>query len=271
MKSLLEAMFEAAERPWVVEPVAIPGTGLEPALRRASEEGWLGVRFVGPTRAAAWSRVPLRGPTAVLTGQVTASVPVDSGMLGEDLDARGLLDAVQDHRPIAGLRALILGGGGTARAAAVELARAGAAHVTLASRMPFRNQVLADVLTERTGVPVVSQLWEGVLAVKPGTRLVVHATSIGRSPEPDARVPLDLSSLAPGTLVAELLPRPTRLVREAADHGCATLDGMELLVRQCAALVAFWSGSRPEMAPIREALPTLMAAAEPLAFAGNRT
>jgi shikimate dehydrogenase len=238
--------------------VAIPRSGLEGALVRARDEGWHGIGFIGTTRAASWSRVPRRGPTAVLTGQMTAAVSTESGLMGEDLDGRGLLAGILEHRPVAGLRALILGGGGAARAAAVELARAGAAHLTLASRTPLRNQALADVLTEHTGVPVVSRSWEDDLIIPPGTRLIVQATSIGQDPDdPEARVPLDLSGLAAGTIVADLPTRPTRLIRDAANLGCPTLDGLDLLARRSAALVAFWSGSSPDPAPIREALEEL--------------
>ena len=41
-------------------------------------------------------------------------------------------------------------------------------------------------------------------------------------------------------------PRPTRLLREAAALGLATLDGLEMLVQQGAAALRLWTG-RPDV------------------------
>jgi shikimate dehydrogenase len=37
-------------------------------------------------------------------------------------------------------------------------------------------------------------------------------------------------------------PRPTALLRAAAERGCQAVDGMEMLVQQGAAALRLWSG-----------------------------
>ena len=63
---------------------------------------------------------------------------------------------------------------------------------------------------------------------------MVNATSIGLFPDVDARLALDLDSLRPGMVVADVIPNPprTRLVRDAEARGCTVIDGLGMLVNQ---------------------------------------
>jgi shikimate dehydrogenase len=54
----------------------------------------------------------------------------------------------------------------------------------------------------------------------------------------------ELAVLRPGATVYDLIytPRPTRLLEAAAERGCPTIDGLEMLVQQGAAALRLWSG-----------------------------
>ena len=66
--------------------------------------------------------------------------------------------------------------------------------------------------------------------------VLVNATSIGLS-DPDARIQLDLDSLAADTVVADVIPKPPRtaLIRDAQARGCVVLDGVGLLAGESGA------------------------------------
>ena len=89
-----------------------------------------------------------------------------------------------------------------------------------------------------------------------GTDVVVNTTSIGLFPDVDARIPLDLSTLRPGTIVADVIPNPprTRLVREAEARGCPVIDGLGMLVGQGRLGIRYWTGVMPDGRVMREAL-----------------
>jgi shikimate dehydrogenase len=87
------------------------------------------------------------------------------------------------------------------------------------------------------------------------TQMVVNATSIGTADE-EARVPLDIASLRPQMIVADVTvdPAETRLLRDAARCGCKTLPGSRILVNQLALSFATWTGDDPDKTIMSEAL-----------------
>ena len=58
-----------------------------------------------------------------------------------------------------------------------------------------------------------------------------------------------------GACVYDLIynPRPTRLLRDAAAAGCATIDGLEMLVAQAIRQFAWWTGVTPAADTLRRA------------------
>ena len=65
--------------------------------------------------------------------------------------------------------------------------------------------------------------------------VVINATSMaGLFPDIEARLDIDVESLRPGMVVADVIPNPRglRLVRVAESRGCAMIDGLEMLVNR---------------------------------------
>jgi shikimate dehydrogenase len=156
----------------------------------------------------------------------------------------------------AGKSLVILGAGGAARAIAVEAALAGAVSITVVNRGRERGEELAALLDERTPATASFVVWDGDVSVPGGTDIVVNATSIGLFPDVDARVPLDLDSLRPGMVVADVIGNPprTRLIRDAEHRGCTVLDGLGMLVNQGVIAIRHWTGVDPDPAVMRAAL-----------------
>jgi len=57
-------------------------------------------------------------------------------------------------------------------------------------------------------------------------------------------------------VVMDIVYRPlrTRLLRNAEERGCQTIDGLEMLARQGGAQIEIWTGKKPEIKPILEDL-----------------
>jgi shikimate dehydrogenase len=176
-------------------------------------------------------------------------------LIGENTDGKGFLQALATVTDPTGKKAVVLGAGGAARAIAVELALAQAAEITVVNRSAERGQQLADLLRDKTGVTAVFVEWKEDYSVPQAADILINATSIGLF-DRNARVPVKPDSFRPGLIVADVIfnPSDTRLLREAKDRGCTTLDGLGMLVNQAAIAFGYWTGIAPDAALMREAV-----------------
>jgi shikimate dehydrogenase len=148
-----------------------------------------------------------------------------------------------------GMRVLVLGAGGSARAAAWALREAGAGEVSVWNRTPARARELAEDLGVRFAERVQ------------GADLLVNCTSVGLRAEPSAEAALSLLGLDERKLaeygyVADLAYRDggTELLAAAARHGARTLDGLEVLVAQGALSFELWTGRPAPLEVMRRAV-----------------
>jgi len=155
----------------------------------------------------------------------------------------------------AGRNIVLLGAGGAARAIAVEVGLAGAADITVVNRGEARGQELAALVNDRVHVPARFVKWEGDYEVPPETEVVINATSIGLG-DAEARVPLAVETLESDMVVADVIfnPPETRLIRDARQRGCQTLDGLGMLVNQAVIAFKIWTSQDADAGVMRDAL-----------------
>lgn len=192
---------------------------------------------------------PLPGePWPPPSGAVNTLLRSPEGWRAANTDRLGLLAALATVAParLATLRrALVLGAGGAA-ATAVSALRERSLAVTIASRTRAR----ADALAARFGVQSIA--WdERATAARD---LIVNATPLGMAPAVDA-TPFPAAALRTSDLVFDLVYRPrlTRLLRDAADAGATTLDGVEMFLQQGLAQHQRFTGSPASPAAVAAA------------------
>ena len=99
-------------------------------------------------------------------------------------------------------------------------------------------------------------MWDGTYRVPASAGVLVNATSIGLFPDVDAELDLDLETLRPDLVVADIIPNPprTRLVRAAEERGATVLDGMGMLVNQGVISIRHWTGADADPGVMRRAV-----------------
>ncbi len=261
-KAMVEAAFEAAGLDWRYLTVEVAPAALADAVRGARAMGFRGFNCTIPHKVAVVGHLDRLSPAAELIGAVNTVVRAGDELTGENTDGAGFLAALRSRRDPGGLRVVLLGAGGAARAIGVELALAGAASITVVNRSPERGQELGALLRDLGAAARFEPLGDGH-AVPAGTDLVVNATSIGLFPQVEAEVPLALDEVAGRALVADVIPNPpeTRFLRTAAGAGCETLDGLGMLVEQGCIGFRLWTGVEPDADAMRGALRRAFAAA----------
>jgi 3-dehydroquinate dehydratase / shikimate dehydrogenase len=186
-----------------------------------------------------------------------------SGWESRNTDVAGFMAPLHSRLTLRGARAAILGTGGAARAVAVGLGAAGAI-VTVHARNTTNGAevaALANGSVRAWGGPGDSLGLDGSDARSDAERwdLIVNTTPIGTFPAV-TDTPIEALTRVPagqlkGRVAYDLVynPRPTRLLRDAAAAGCATLDGLDMLVEQAARQFEWWTGRRPSTELMRAA------------------
>ena len=252
---MMERALAAAGLDWRYLTLEILPEKLGDAMRGLRAMGFKGANVISPHKVAIIPYLDSLSPAAELMGAVNCVQRVDEKLIGENTAGQALLRLLPAGVSPAGKKVLLLGAGLLARELAVEVGLAGAGEIVIVNRTAERGQALVDLLNSR--VKVVARLvhLSGEYAVEEDTQLVVNATAIGWG-DAEAPVPLAMASLKPEMLVADVTfnPPQTRFLREAAAHGCQTIDGLGMLVHQGALSFKVWTGLEPDPGVMREAL-----------------
>jgi shikimate dehydrogenase len=240
-----EAAFRALGLDWRYLTIEVHAADLAAAVAGMRAMNFRGINLTIPHKVEVLRHLDEIAPDAALIGAVNTVRRDGDRLVGENTDGKGFLRALQaaaiDPR---GRRVVILGAGGAAKAIAVELALAGAAHLTVVNRSVERGRALADAIARIEGAASDFQPWVSNHRVLDGTDILVNATSIGLFPGIEAVPNVDLSTIRPGMVVCDVIPNPprTRFLALAAERGATTLDGLGMLVYQGAIAFTMWTG-----------------------------
>jgi shikimate dehydrogenase len=239
------ALRELGLTDWTYQLLPVPPELFEETVRALGGAGFVGANVTIPYKHDALALADSATDAARAIGAAnTLTFAADGGIAAENTDAPGLIAAMErdGHSP-RGLTALVLGAGGSARAAVWALRGAGASEVSIRNRTHARAIELAEAF--------------GARAVKLPERadILVNCTALGLVPPPTQGVS-DLNILGiTHDLIGECsyvvdlvyVEGSTPLLAAARERGVPTLDGLEILVAQGALSLELWTG-RP--API---------------------
>jgi shikimate dehydrogenase len=205
-----------------------------------------------PHKEKAASTLDVPSEAVRRTGACNTFWGVDGKLHGDNTDVDGFRRAVLTfmHGSIQGIRVLVLGAGGAARAALLGLLEEGAGEVLLFNRTAERARAVARRIGgERArAVPLASALDDERFD------LVVNTTRLGL--EPGDPAPFDLSRLDRIGAAMDLVygREKTSFVRSAEALGVRSTDGMEMLVQQGAASFERWWGRPAPIEAMRAAI-----------------
>jgi shikimate dehydrogenase len=229
------------------------------AVRGAQAMGWVGFNCSLPHKVTVIEHLDGLGASAELIGAVNCVVMRDGRLIGENTDGQGFLASLRTVADPAGRHLVLFGAGGAARAIAVEAALAGVARLTIVNRNVAHAEALAGVVSARTATRAQALPATDAMRVPEDADILVNATSIGLG-DAEARLALDVGTLRPGLVVADVIPNPPRtaLIRDAEARGCTVLDGLGMLVNQALVAIELWTGRRADAAVMRAELERLL-------------
>jgi shikimate dehydrogenase len=238
--AMFRAAFQACAMPdWSYQRLPVPPELFEQTVPALGASGFLGANVTIPHKQAALAIADRASEAARAIGAANTLTFAEGGsIVAHNTDGPGLISVLGR---LAGLpahpSALVLGAGGSARAAVWALLDAGAASVSIWNRSPERARALADALgAQAVARPVAADL-------------LVNCTSVGLqrlANEAEALNQLQLSVDHVGryAYVVDLVygDGPTPLLAAAQAQGATTVGGLEVLVAQGALSFEEWTG-----------------------------
>jgi shikimate dehydrogenase len=230
---------------WRYQLLPVPPRLLVETVSALPGAGFRGVNVTIPHKRAALGLATDPTPRARAIGAAnTLTFEGPERISADNTDAPALVASLPFA--VAGRTALVLGAGGSARAAVWALLHGGAAEVSVWNRTAARARTLC---AELGGTPA---------ARARGADLLVNCTSIGLD-EPAATftaLPLTAGDLGDYGCVVDLVyaDAETPLVQEARARAIPVVDGLELLVGQGALSFRSFTGLSPPIDVMRAAV-----------------
>jgi shikimate dehydrogenase len=250
---------------WTYEAIEVAPDGFAALVESLPEQGFAGVNVTVPHKLAALDVATATSAAARAVGAANTLTFRDGEIEAANTDTEGILAALPNWP--AGMRALVMGAGGSARAAIWALREAGAAvHVW------NRTHEKAERLASAFDVAMLPGSATEAAATTPDFDLIVNATTVGLSranaqapaegqPLGDSgfedlkALPVSADALRAGQVVMDLVygMKETQLTAAARAAGASAVDGLEVLVRQGAASLRLWTGAVPRLETMRAA------------------
>ena len=253
---MIEAAYQHHNLDWRYLTIEVGPKDLETAVKGAKVMGFQGFNCTIPHKVKVIDYLDGLGQSAELMGAVNCVVRKDDQWIGENTDGKGFVSSLKELTDPARKKVVIFGAGGAARAISVEVALAGASHITIVNRSAERGEELTKLLQDKLPCYADFTSWESTYSIPEETDVVINATSIGLFPDVDARLDFDLNTLTTRMVVADVIPNPpsTNLVKDARSKGCKVIDGLGMLVNQGVIGVQHWTGINPDPTVMRAAL-----------------
>ncbi|MBI4316232.1 MAG: shikimate dehydrogenase, partial [Chloroflexi bacterium] len=195
------------------------------------------------------ARVGAKHPsTTPLRGSAQDASPLR--LIGHNTDAAGLLADLYLHNVhISDRPVLILGAGGSARAAVAACAGVGA-HMRVAAR---RREQAEALKTLAPSLAVFDLTVNDLKRAGADCALIINCTPLGMSPNVNASPWFEGAPFPAGAFVYDLVYNPfdTLLTRQARASGLRAATGLGMLVEQGALAFELWTGKTAPRALVR--------------------
>lgn len=181
---------------------------------------------------------------AAALGAVNTIVNDRGRLAGYNTDWLGLMQALEDKMDIPGKTFVIIGAGGTARAAAYGVKKEGGRPIIV-----NRTGETGRALAARFDCPYYPLSAIGTIKAHG----LINATSVGMYPRIH-QSPVDTATLANYQVVVDVIYNPlkTKLLRDAEAQGLKIVSGLEMFVRQGALQLKLWTGKDAPLTLMRK-------------------
>ncbi|MBF0257358.1 MAG: shikimate dehydrogenase [Desulfamplus sp.] len=189
---------------------------------------------------------------ALEIGAVNTVLNRDGYLVGCNTDCSGAIEPLKETTgSVAGKHVCIIGAGGAARAVAFGMKKEGC-RITIVNRSKNRGEELANLVNGRF---LTLSSFNDLTDLSNNIDIIINTTSVGMTPDID-KSPVNPSILNEKMTVMDIVYNPlkTRLLKNAENAGCKTVDGLAMFIHQGAAQFELFTGITPSHNLMREAI-----------------
>jgi shikimate dehydrogenase/3-dehydroquinate dehydratase type I len=183
---------------------------------------------------------------ALEIGAVNTIVNNNGRLTGYNTDWLGLILTLKEAMPVKNKTFVIIGAGGTARAAVYGIIKEGGFPIVV-NRSPENGKIISG----KFNCPFYSLSQIGGIRAD----CLINTTPVGMYPHVD-KSPVKEGDLAGYKYVMDVIYNPlrTKLLKDAERHGCHIFSGADMFVHQGAEQLRLWTGKEPPRALMRKVI-----------------
>ncbi len=244
---------------WAYVPLLVQPDDVKDGVKGLAALNFVGCNVTVPHKQAVIRYVDEVSRAAHITGAVNTIHIKDGKFFGYNTDAIGFLNSlIEAGCHPKGMRVVVLGAGGAARAVVFALVRAGVDEVTIFNRTAERGAFLVDDLVEvfpESRLNYAALTSADLSALGDEVDLIVNTTSVGMLPKIEACPWPEDVPLPQQATMCDLVYNPldTILLSRAKAAGLPTIDGLGMLIYQGAYAFETWTGQDAPIEVMRRA------------------
>lgn len=233
---------------WTYDRIECDAHGFA-AMADALDERWIGLSVTMPNKVAALRFADRVSDRAITVGSANTLVRDGDGWSADCTDIDGIIGALGDAGVTAiDGHAVIVGAGGTARAALAAVADLGASGATVVVRETGRARDALEA-AERLSLPAHAVTLDALRS-----SVAKAAAVISTVPRGSLDAVADDVAATPVLLDAIYHPWPTPIAEAVSAAGGRVVGGLEMLLHQAVTQVELFTGRTPSVDVMRAAL-----------------
>ena len=162
---MIEAAYRHHQLDWRYLTIEVGPDDLEAAVKGAKVMGFQGFNCTIPHKVKVIEYLDGLGESASLMGAVNCVGRKNGQWIGENTDGKGFVSSLKKLTDPSRKKVVIFGAGGAARAISVEVALAGASHITIVNRSAQRGEELTKLLQDKLPCYADYTAWENTYSI----------------------------------------------------------------------------------------------------------
>lgn len=226
----------------------VPPRSLADAVKAVRALNLLGVNITVPHKETVIPMLDIVDKEASFIGAVNTIVNSEGILAGYNTDGRGFMNSLSEKNvPAEDKNILIIGAGGASRAISYYLSEKAKTLFFYDTDKPKAEKLADDIGKIRPNVHVLKDIKN-----IGSPDIIINATPLGL--KPDDPLPLNPGLIKSEMIICDLVYKKTNFLEEAKKRGAETIDGSGMLLWQGVLAFELWTGIKPPVDVMRNAL-----------------